>query len=119
MTEGSSGSAMPKSDLLRMAAVLAILLAVTAGVLLTSGGSGGGGEPDVDMVTGVLTQVADERLVLRPNDGRAELTFQVRPEDARRLDLFHLQEHSSRGLSTIVTYEQDGATMYATRADDA
>lgn len=110
---------MPRSDLLRMAAVLAVLLVVTAGILLTSGGSGSGGRGEVSTVTGVLTQVADERLVLRPDDGRAELTFQLRPEDARRLDLFHLQEHSSQGLSTIVTYERDGGTMYATRADDA
>jgi hypothetical protein len=116
----SEEAGMPRSDLMRLGAMLAVLLVVTGIVLLaTRGGSDGGSSQRVATVTGVLTEVGESRLVLQPDDGGAPLTFQVRPEDARRLDLFHLRQHSSQQLSTIVTYERQGGTLYATRADDA
>lgn len=111
---------MNRSDLLRLGALLVGLLAVTAVVVLvTQGGAEKDSAARMATVEGVLTEVGPDRLVLTPTDGGAPMTFRVRPSDARRLDLFHLQEHSAQGLPTVVTYEREGATLYAVDAQDA
>jgi hypothetical protein len=69
-------------------------------------------------MTGVLTEVADTQLTLRTADGDTQ-SFVVRPQDQRNLDLFHLQTHAADALPSIVHYEQEGATLYAIRVDDA
>jgi hypothetical protein len=70
-------------------------------------------------VQGVLTTVEDSRLVLQPDNGGAEEEFTIRPENRRALDLFHLRQHASDRLPSIVHYEETDGTKYAVRVDDA
>jgi hypothetical protein len=109
---------MSRRDLVRLGALVLVLLAVTAIVALASGG-GSDDAPVAAEVTGVITSVTTDRLVLRPAEGGREMTFSIRPTDVRRLDIFHLQTHSSQGLPTRVSYERDGGTLYVTDAVDA
>jgi hypothetical protein len=112
--------ASSRSDLLRMGAVIALLLVATGGVLLaTSGGSDdpgrAGGLPTMD---GVLAAVDTEKLVLTPSGGGSPQTFDVRPIDARRLDLLHLQQHMTQQLPSRVHYLEEDGRRYAVRVDD-
>ncbi len=109
----------PRSDLIRMGAVLAALLAVTGVALFfTQGGSTCGGADRFQTVDGRLTAVDQTRLVLQPAAGGPPQTFAIRPIDVRELDIAHLQSHMAQGLPSRVIYEQDGATRYAVRVDD-
>ena len=64
--------------------------------------------------------VADEtRLVMRPFDGSAEVTFAIRPQDVQNFDIAHLQSHSSVGIPTRIYYEEQGGTKYAIYKEDA
>lgn len=110
---------MSRRDLVRLGGLLVALLAVTGVLLLVTGGGGGSSSLPAATMEGVLKDVTRDRLVLQPSDGSPATTFEVRPEDARRLDLFHLQQHSSQGLSTIVTYERKNAKLFAVAARDA
>jgi hypothetical protein len=107
-----------RGDLLRMAAILAVLLAVTGLTLLLTQGGGDAG-PARGAVEGRLVVVNEEQLVLQPADGSEPMRFRLKPVTARQLDLFHLQDHMAQGLATIVTYEREGDTLYALSADDA
>jgi hypothetical protein len=112
-----------RRDLLRLSAFLLILLAVAGGIALaTQGGSDSesgvpaSGQGQVD---GLVVTVTPEQLVLRPSDGRANMTFAIRQTDRQNFDVFHLQQHAADGLPTRVTYVAEGGTLYALRADDA
>lgn len=104
-----------------MAALLLGLLAVTGVLLqLTSGSSrddGGPSRPEGTM-DGVLTEVSEQELVLRRQDGGGEQRFVVRPVDARQLDLFHLETHSRNQLPSRVFFESEGDALYAVRVED-
>ena len=121
MTAGPSPEAgMSRRDLLRLSALLAVLLLLTGIVVLaTAGGSDGGGPVTTKTAEGLLTEVSEQRLVLAPSDGSAQMTFEVRAQDARSIDFFHLEQHSADQLLSVVTYEQDGNRRYAVRVDDA
>ena len=113
-----------RRDLLRLTGFLVALLVVAGAIMLATQGGGSdsgeqaaaGGQQQID---GLVMQATSELLVLRPSDGSAERRFAIRPTDAPKFDVFHLQQHAADGLPTRVTYvEQDGA-LYALRADDA
>ncbi|HEX2086775.1 MAG TPA: hypothetical protein VHF89_13940 [Solirubrobacteraceae bacterium] len=108
---------LDRSDLLRLVGLIAALLVLVAIVLLASGG--GGDERSSGQVTGVLTSVSPEQLVLQPNGGGGPQTFRIRPQDRTKLDLIHLQQHAADSLPSIVHYEQEGDARYAVRVDDA
>jgi hypothetical protein len=111
--------ASSRSDLLRMGAVIALLLLITGGLLLvTSGGSDDRGGSGLATTDGVLAAVSDDRLTLTPADGGSLQTFELRPIDARRLDLLHLQQHMAQRLPSRVHYLEEGAKRYAVRVDD-
>ena len=115
---------MERKDLLRLAGFLVGLLAFTGVIMLVAGGGSGGpggaaGPRTQATADGRLTEVSAERLVLQPTDGSAPMTFAMRPEVARTIDLFHLQLHSRDQLPSRVYYETDGKSMYALRVDDA
>jgi hypothetical protein len=111
---------MSRRDLVRLVVLVLVLLAVTGIVALASGGGDDDDKaPAAAEVTGVITSVTTDRLALRPLEGGREMTFSIRPTDVRRLDIFHLQTHSSQGLPTRVSYERDGGTLYVTQAVDA
>ena len=103
--------------MLRLVGLIVALLAVVGVVLLAGGG--GSGEPATGQVRGVLTEVSETELVLQPEGGGSAQRFVVRPQDRQRLDLFHLEQHAADKLPSIVHYERDGDTRYATRVDDA
>src|SRR4051794_30690429 len=123
MTEGStSGGGFERRDLVRLGALIVVLLVVSGAIALASGGGGGGAKgsgPNRGEVTGVITTVTQDRLVVKPLDGSAEQTFAIRGIDVRRLDLFHLQQHSAASLPTKVVWLRDGGTRYAISAADA
>ena len=116
-TEPPRTSGLDRRDLLRLAGLIAALLALV-GVVLLAGGGGGSEEAASGRMTGILTSVSDTRLDLRPDTGDTPV-FTIRPQDRRNLDLFHLQQHSADALPSIVHYEQEGGTLYAVRVDDA
>ena len=117
-TERPTPPGLDRRDLLRLGGLLLALLAVVGVVLLASGGEGGS-ERTSGRVQGVLTEVTDARLVLQPAAGGSTQEFAIRPEDRRKLDLFHLQQHASDALPSIVHFEQVGDTRFAVRVDDA
>jgi hypothetical protein len=111
-----------RRDLIRLGLLIVVLLVVSGVIALASSGSGGsdkGTGPNRGEVTGVITTITEDRLVLKPIDGGAEETFAIRGVDVRRLDLFHLQQHSAQSLPTTVVWLRDGGTRYAISANDA
>ena len=120
MSDGErQATGMDRRDVLRLAGLIAALLVLVGIVLLAGGGGGGSGETTSGRVQGVLTTVADDRLVLQPDNGGAQEQFRIRPEDRRALDLFHLRQHAADKLPSIVHYEETDGTKYALRVDDA
>ena len=107
---------LDRGDMIRLGGLIAVLLAVVAVVLLASGGDST--ERSSGRMDGVLTEVTETRLVLRPSTGGESQEFAVRQEDAQRLDFVHLQTHAADALPSIVYYDQVGDTRYATRVDD-
>ena len=107
---------MDRRDLLRIAGLIVALLAIVGVVLLVGGG--GATERSTGQARGVLVAVTETNLDLRTEDGGVR-KFEIRPEDLRRLDLFHLRQHASASLPSIVHYEKVGDTFYAVRVDDA
>jgi hypothetical protein len=87
-------------------------------VVLLAGG-GGASERSTGQAQGVLTEVSQSKLVLQPTEGGAPQVFAVRPEDAQRLDFFHLEQHAADALQSIVYYERVDDTRFATRVEDA
>jgi hypothetical protein len=106
---------------------LVALVAVSglAALLLLGGDRAAVRAPDVTTLPyaeGRLTEVADDRLVLRtfrPVDGRRELTFTVRDEDAAFVDVAHLRLHAKQGLATRIWFERSGDTYVAREDADA
>jgi hypothetical protein len=114
-TEPQQG--LDRRDLIRLGGLIAVLLAVVAIVVLA--GDGGSSERSRGQIQGVLIEVSQSRLVLEPTAGGSRQTFSVRPEDAERLDFFHLQQHAEDSLQSIVHYDEVDGTRFATRVDDA
>ncbi len=104
-------------------AAIAVCLAGVGLILLFGGGSTEPSRPasvrDLPFVDGTLVVAEQTRLVLRPADGGAEITFTIRPEDVGNFDLAHLQSHSAVGIPTRIYYEEDGGTRYAVYKEDA
>ena len=118
-SDPGQSTGLDRTDVLRLAGLIAALL-VLVGVVVLAGGSGGdeGGERGSGQMTGVLTSVDETGLALRTEEGDTQ-SFEVRPEDRRNLDFFHLRQHAADALPSIVHYDQEGDTLYATRVDDA
>ena len=114
----TGGSAASRGDLFRLGGLIAVLL-IVVGVVLLAGGGGDDAKRSTGQMTGVLSEVSQSRLVLQPNGGGGPQSFSVRPEDAKKLDFFHLEQHASDALPSIVFYEQEGGTRFATRVEDA
>ena len=106
-----------RGDAVRLGGLIVALLVVVAVVLL-AGGGGGGSTSSSGQVRGVLLTVSDQQLVLRNQGGETE-TFEIRPQDRGRLDLFHLRQHAADQLPSIVYYDQVGDTSFAVRVVDA
>jgi hypothetical protein len=110
-------------ELLGLVALVAV--SAVAALLLLGGGRGPVRPPDVTSLPyadGVLTAVADDRLVLRtfrPVDGRRELTLVIRDEDARFVDVAHLREHARRRLATRLWFERSRGEYVAREDADA
>jgi hypothetical protein len=66
---------------------------------------------------GVITSVTGTEISLLTGDG-SEVAFALRPIDARRIDLVHLQLHARDQLPSRVFYERQGTHVYAVRVDD-
>ena len=116
-TDTPRKSGYDRRDLIRLG-LLVLALVIIVGVVLVAGS----GDEDVrsnGQVTGVLTSVSDQELVLQPNTGGEAIVFTIRPEDVRLLDLRHLELHAADSLPSIVHYESEGDTRYAVRVDDA
>jgi hypothetical protein len=116
------GAGFDRRELLRLGGFLAALLLIAGAIMLITGGgsdSKAGGPVTQAQAVGVLTEVSAERLVLQPSDGSAPIQFTIRPQDARTIDLFHLQQHSQDQLQSIVFYETDREQKYVLRVDDA
>ena len=116
-TESPPQQGLDRRDLIRLGGLIAVLLAVVAVVLVAGGG--GSSERSSGQMQGVLTEVSQVKLVLQPSSGSGPREFQVRPEDAQRLDFFHLEQHAADALPSIVYYEQVGDTRFVTRVEDA
>lgn len=115
--ETTRPSGYDRRDLIRLGLLVLALLAIVGVVLVA-----GGGEDDTrstGTMHGVLTTVNDQELVLQPSAGGNPVTFTVRPEDVRLLDLTHLEQHAADSLPSIVHFERVGDERFATRVDDA
>ena len=111
----------PRVKLLLVA--LAVCLVAVGLVLLIGGGSDEPSKPaaaqDAAFMDGTLVVVEETRLVLKPSDGSADVTFTIRPEDVGNFDIAHLQSHSSVGIPTRIYYEEADGTRYALYKEDA
>ena len=97
-------------------ALCCVLLAL-AGAACGSDEGAAAGPVETGTADGILTLVTGEQLVLRTVEGD-EITFALRPEDARRLDLLHLQLHARDRLPSRVHYEAQDSAFYATQVVD-
>ena len=102
------------------------LVAVLAAVGLFALFGGDSNEPaapadtaSMPFIDGTLTVVEQDRLVMRPFDGQAEIEFAMTPQDAQNFDVAHLQSHSSVGIPTRIYYREQGGTKYAVYKEDA
>jgi hypothetical protein len=75
--------------------------------------------PQVQRVDGTLSVVSEERLVLEPFSGGAEMEFTILPEDLPNFDIAHMQSHSSVALPTRIFYERSGDRLIAKYKEDA
>jgi hypothetical protein len=104
-------------------AALAVCLVAVGLIMLFGGGSSEPSKPasaeGKAYVDGTLVVVEESRLVLKPADGGADVTFAIRPEDVGNFDIAHLQSHSSVGIPTRIFYEEQGGTKYALYKEDA
>jgi hypothetical protein len=114
-TEPTQG--LERRDLFRLGGLMAVLL-IVVGIVLLAGG-GGSSQRSTGQVQGVLTEVSQSKLVLQPSSGGGPQVFAIRPEDAQRLDFFHLEQHAADALQSIVYFERVDDTRYATRVEDA
>lgn len=114
-TEPTQG--LERRDLFRLGGLMAVLL-IVVGIVLLAGG-GGSSERSTGQVQGVLTEVSQSKLVLQPTSGGGPQEFAIRPEDAQRLDFFHLEQHAADALQSIVYFERVDDTRFATRVEDA
>lgn len=121
MTAGPDDYQPPRLRFL--AAALATLLVAAGLIMLFGGGSDEPAKPaaaeGLAFMDGTLTVVEQDRLVMRPATGAAEVTFVIRPEDAGNFDLAHLQSHSSVAIPTRIFYRDEGGTLYAVYKEDA
>ena len=115
---------LTSTPVLRMAAILALLLAASGAVAFAlsrgeesrpSAASG----PAAGTANGVLVEVEQERITLAPEGGGPNEVYALRPIDRGRIDLFHLLDHVRRRWPVRVTWEQVDGTRYAVRVDDA
>ena len=112
-----------RRDLLRLTGFLVALLVVAGAIMrATQGGSDSGDEAAAggqQQIDGIVTEATSENLVLRPAGGSGVMTFSIRPVDAPKFDVFHLQQHAADGLPTRVAHLRQSGALYALRADDA
>lgn len=127
-SERSSSPPSPKLRLFAVGALAVISLVVLA--VLFSGSSESTkpppafvtdttAAPQVQRVDGTLTEVSEQRLVLRPFSGEAEMEFVILPEDLPNFDIAHMLSHSSVALPTRIYYERDGDQLVAKYKEDA
>ena len=117
-TDTPRTSGYDRRDLIRLGLLLLALL-VIVGVVAARRERRARTRARRGQVTGVLTSVSDQELVLQPNTGGEAIVFTVRPEDVRQLDLRHLEQHAADSLPSIVHYEREGDERFAIRVDDA
>ena len=120
MTDDVAPSGLERRDLLRLAILVVALLVVTGAIALATDGDGGPApSKTMQRAEGIVTRVSQTEVVLQPTDGGPEITFSVLPEDARRIDLFHVQQHAQQQLPSEVLYRQEGDARYAVFVNDA
>ena len=109
-----------------LVAALVTCLAAVGLIILFGGGSNEPEKPagvdEMAFVDGTLTVVEQTRLVMKPFqplDGKAEVEFVLRPQDAGNFDIAHLQSHSSVAIPTRIYYRREGDTLYAIYKEDA
>ena len=71
---------------------------------------------------GTLVVVEDRALTMepfKPVDGRSEIEFTIREQDAQYFDIAHLKSHSSIALPTRIYYEKSGGQYFARYKEDA
>jgi hypothetical protein len=66
-----------------------------------------------------LIVVEQDRLVLRPANSGADVTFSIRPQDVENFDIAHLQSHSSVGIPTRLYFQEIDGVKYAIYKEDA
>lgn len=105
-------------------AIAVTILVVAVGVALLFGG--GSSEPakpaatdEAAFMDGTLIVVEPNRLVLRPADSGADVTFSIRPQHVENFDIAHLQSHSSVGIPTRLYYQETDGVKYAIYKEDA
>jgi len=79
-----------------------------------SRGSGSGGTRE-GRWRGLLTEIADERISVRGEDGRV-LSF--RPSPRMGISPKHLREHMNQKIGVTVRYREEGGTLWALRITD-
>ena len=106
-------------------AILVLSVIALGGLVALTLLVGGGGDTagtSGSSVEGSITTVEPNRLVLRterPIDGKRDVEFTVRPENAAALDLPHLETHVTDNLPVTLYFEREDDRLYAVRAEDA
>jgi hypothetical protein len=108
---------LDRRQLLRLIAVLSTLVAASGAIVFaTRGGDGQPSEPR--HADGYITAVAPGSFVLQPVDGGAPQRFAVRPVDAERIDVPHLEQHRLDQIPVRVFHAGGGRSAYATDVAD-
>lgn len=102
-------------------------LAIMIGLVLLFGGSSESTAelpPDetlseMQFSDGTMSVVENDRLVMEPFEGPAELEFVIDDADQANFDIAHMQSHSSVALPTRIYYEKQGDVLYARYKEDA
>ena len=107
---------LDRRELLRLASLLGVLLLVTGAIVLFT--QGGGAAPEQQGLEGVITSVDASGFMLRPQDGGPERRLTVAPQDARTVDIPHLNDHVRDQIPVRVVVRQEGGITYAREVID-
>jgi hypothetical protein len=104
-----------------LVALVLLVILVGAALLIGSSEEGGGPTDATGSVDGMVIAAEQGRVVFRPSrpfEGRRQLAFEVRPQDAASVDVQHLKLHSAQGLGTRLYYERDDDRLFAVGQED-
>ena len=114
MTAGveTESEGLSRREVLRLGALLGALLVITGAVVLLTQG-GGDSSAESRGIEGTIASVSESSFTLRPKDGGPDRLMTVRPEDARVVDVPHLEQHVRDQIPVRVVVREERGVTYA------